>query len=121
MFSGKFIGSPKPATESHVVNSMIWIRPELRVQESDCSRAALKRLSKESARDDGLTSTESARVLQDMEKRLLNAKDVDGRLPWMVAQEYGHEELASYLFLRAELVSLRDSFSLQVQRARKGG
>ena len=53
--------------------------------------------------------------------RLPRAKDVDGRLPWMVAQEYGHEELASYLFLRAELVSLRDSFSLQVQRARKGG
>ena len=83
--------------------------------------SALKRLSKESARDNGLTPTESARVPQDMEKRLLNAKDVDGRLPCMVAKEYGHEELASYLFLRAELVSLRDSFSVQVQRARKGG
>ena len=51
-----------------------------------------------------------------MEKRLLNAKDVDGRLPWMVAQEYGHEALASYLFLRTartELVSLRDSLCVQ--------
>ena len=31
---------------------------------------------------------------------LLHAKDIDGRLPWELARDCGHDELASYLFCR---------------------
>ena len=32
--------------------------------------------------------------------KLLHAKDINGRLPWELAGDFGHDELASYLFCR---------------------
>ena len=32
--------------------------------------------------------------------KLLHATDINGRLPWELASDFGHDELASYLFCR---------------------
>ena len=49
------------------------------------------------------------------EIKLLHAKDINGRLPWELAGDFGHDELASYLFCRTASCEIARLSTMSVQ------
>ena len=47
--------------------------------------------------------------------KLLHATDINGRLPWELASDFGHDELASYLFCRTARCEIARLSTMSVQ------